>query len=64
MTRAAARLTYPEAADYLRLSERTVRRLVAERAIPFVKVRRRVLFSTTDLDRYRDAHRHDLGDTG
>jgi excisionase family DNA binding protein len=42
----------PAAADYLDVTERWVRRTVAERRLPHVKVGRYVRFRTDDLDRY------------
>jgi excisionase family DNA binding protein len=40
------------AADRLGVTERWVRRAVAERHVPFVKVGRYVRFRPADLDRY------------
>ena len=48
-------LTTDEAADYLRLSERKLYELVAERAVPCSKVTGRWLFSRTALDRWVSA---------
>lgn len=45
-------LPCPEAADVLGVSERWVRRAVAERRIPFVKVGRLIRFRRSDLDAY------------
>jgi len=45
-------LTTDEAADYLRLSERKLYELVAERAVPCSKVTGRWLFPRTALDRW------------
>ncbi len=42
------------AADYLSVTSRFVRSLVAERRIPFLKVGRFVRFDTDDLDRWLD----------
>lgn len=48
----AALLDIPAAAERLSVTERWIRRAVAERAIPFVKVGRYVRFRPDDLDRY------------
>jgi excisionase family DNA binding protein len=48
-------LTTEEAADYLRLSERKLYELVADRAVPCSKVTGRWLFSRTALDRWVSA---------
>jgi putative molybdopterin biosynthesis protein len=48
-------LTTDEAADYLRLSERKLYELVAERAVPCSKVTGRWLFPRTALDRWVSA---------
>ena len=40
------------AADYLAVSERFVRRLVAERRVPYLKLGKFVRFDTVDLDRF------------
>src|SRR5512134_2873334 len=45
-------LTTAEAADYLRLKERKLYELIAERRIPCTKATGRWLFSRTDLDRW------------
>ena len=45
-------LTTAEAADYLRLKERKLYELVAERQIPCTKVTGKWLFSRADLDRW------------
>lgn len=45
-------LSVAEAAEYLSTSERFVRRLVAERRVPFHKVGRYVRFSAVDLDAF------------
>jgi excisionase family DNA binding protein len=50
-------LTLIEAAVYLNVTERYMRRLVAERRIPFFKVGRLLRFATTDLDAYLEACR-------
>lgn len=54
-------LTYPEAAEYLTLAEKTLRNLVAAYRcpVPFVKLgsgrRAPVRFKRSDLDRYIEA---------
>ncbi|MGH9078598.1 MAG: helix-turn-helix domain-containing protein [Acidimicrobiales bacterium] len=50
-------LTLVEAAEYLNVTERYMRRLVAERRIPYFKVGRLLRFSAADLDSYFDACR-------
>lgn len=45
-------LTTAEAADYLRLKERKLYELIADRQIPCTKVTGKWLFSRTDLDRW------------
>lgn len=45
-----------EAARYIGVSERTLRSLVAERKIPFVRIRRRIIFRLVDLDRWIEEH--------
>jgi excisionase family DNA binding protein len=50
-------LTLVEAAGYLNVTERYMRRLVAERRVPYFKVGRLLRFSAADLDSYLDACR-------
>jgi len=50
-------LTIDEAADRLGTGERFVRRLIAERCVPFHKVGRHVRISSTDLDAFVAAGR-------
>jgi len=50
-------MTTDEAADYLALSARQVRRLVAERRIAFRRFGTRVRFSLEDLNEYIEASR-------
>jgi excisionase family DNA binding protein len=47
-----APLTLADAAAYLNVTERYMRRLVAERRIPFFKVGRLLRFAATDLEAY------------
>jgi len=51
-TRSASLLDTTAAAERLGVTERWVRRAVAERRLPFVKVGRYVRFRPDDLDRY------------
>ena len=50
-------LTADEVAERLHTTTRFVRRLIAERRIPFVKLGKFVRISTADLDRYVAASR-------
>jgi excisionase family DNA binding protein len=50
-------LTVAETADYLNTSVRFVRRLVAERRVPFHHVGRHVRFALSDLDAWLAAGR-------
>jgi excisionase family DNA binding protein len=50
-------LTIEQAAEFLKMSERYVRRLVAERRIPFHKLGRSVRIKTADLMAHMDAGR-------
>ena len=45
-------LTIQEAADRLRVSQRTLRREIADGRLAFVKLRSRVLIEPSELDRY------------
>jgi excisionase family DNA binding protein len=47
-------LTVTEAAAYLRVSERFIRRIVYERRIAFVKVGKFVRFERADLDGFME----------
>jgi len=53
---ASGLLTTPEAADYLRLSRRSMERLVAGRQVPVVHIGRRVLLRQADLDAFITKH--------
>ncbi len=57
-----ALLTVDQASDRLGTSTRFVRRLIAERRIPFVKLGGHVRIDTTDLDAYVAAGRVELAD--
>ncbi len=50
-------LTLPEVADLLRLSEKTVHRLVARRRMPCVRVGRSVRFVSGDVLRWLSARK-------
>jgi excisionase family DNA binding protein len=50
-------LTVDEAAAYLATKPRFIRRLIAERRIPYVKLGAHVRLDTDDLDRFVDAGR-------
>jgi excisionase family DNA binding protein len=53
--------TMTETAQWLSVPERMVRRLVAERRIPFVKVGRYVRFRPQDVQAWRDGNIHPVG---
>ena len=50
-------LTIEQAAEYLGTGERFVRRLIAQRRIPFVKLGRHVRLERSTLDAFIDAGR-------
>ena len=50
-------LDYPEAADYLQVPERFVRRLWQTRQLAAIKIGRRVRFDVRDLDAYIEQQR-------
>jgi excisionase family DNA binding protein len=50
-------LTITEAAEYLRVSVPTVRRLAAQRQMSFIKVRGSVRFTRDDVDSYLERQR-------
>jgi excisionase family DNA binding protein len=54
-------LTLPEAAAYLNVTERYMRRLVTDRRIPYFKVGRLLRFSAEDLDAFLEAGRIEPG---
>jgi excisionase family DNA binding protein len=47
-------LNLPEAADYLRVSVRTVHRLLSARRIRAARIGRRLIFKRAELDRLAD----------
>ncbi|MEV4317823.1 helix-turn-helix domain-containing protein [Actinocrispum sp. NPDC049592] len=49
--------TVPEAADYMNTTVRFVRRLIAERRIPFHRLGRHVRLKKADVDAFIDAGR-------
>jgi excisionase family DNA binding protein len=55
-------LTLPEAAAYLNVSQRFMRRLIAERRIAFYKLGRFVRFRVADLDRFLSSGRIEAAD--
>jgi excisionase family DNA binding protein len=50
-------LSVAEAANYMNVTERYVRRLIAERRVPFLKIGRHVRLRPEDLDAYLDGCR-------
>ena len=56
-------LTLGEAAEYLNVNERYMRRLVSERRIPYLKVGRLLRFSPADLDAFIEACRVEVPPT-
>lgn len=54
----SANWTLQNAAEWLGVSERMVRRLVAERRIAYVKIGRYVRFRPEDVQSYRDGNVH------
>ena len=57
---APALLAVPEIADYLHISERAVRALVAQRALPVIKIGQRIRVRRTDLDTYLTANTREV----
>jgi len=54
-TQIKAGLNFSEAAEYIGVSEMTVRRMVMRRQIVPVRIGRRVLFLRSELDRFLQA---------
>ncbi len=50
-------LTRAEAAEYLNVSPRWIKRAIEERRLPYLKLGRLVRFDLDDLDRWLDAQR-------
>jgi excisionase family DNA binding protein len=46
-----------EAAEFLKISKRSLQELVAERKIGFCKFGRNIRFSSEDLERFIESHR-------
>lgn len=57
-------LTVPEAAEMLRVSERTVRTLVAARILPVVRIGRRTLVAPESLQAFATAHENPARENG
>ncbi len=57
-------LTIAEVAEYLGVTERHIRRLVAERRIPFVKWGHLLRFDPVEIDAWIDAARRPVGRDG
>ena len=45
-------LSLPEAAEYLRISDRNLRKLTKNNKIPFYKLEGKILFKVSELDKY------------
>ena len=56
-------MTIYEAADYLKTSDRTLRRMVHEQSIPTFRVRNRIFIRQTDLDYWIQKQLDKQGDT-
>ena len=48
-------LTKDQLVQYLKLSRPTINRLMKQRAFPFIKLERRVLFRKADIDRFLES---------
>jgi excisionase family DNA binding protein len=55
------RLSQPEAARYLGISERALRRLRYDGGIPYYQIGARVVYDTADLDEYLEDNRVEAG---
>jgi len=49
-------LYVPEAADYIGISERNLRNLIAERKIRVVRIGYRIVLRLIDVDRWMESH--------
>lgn len=49
-------MTRKEVMEYLRISHQTLHKLMKQRAFPYIKLEKRVLFKKTDIDKYIEAH--------
>lgn len=47
----------PQLADYIGISVHTVNALVSQKRIPYIKLGRRVLFDSRDIDKWMDEHK-------
>ena len=45
-------LSLPEAAEYLRISDRNLRKLAKNSKLPFYKLEGKILFKVSELDKY------------
>lgn len=45
-----------DAARILKISKRTLAKIRAEGAIPFIKVRRRIIYSASDIEKYMESN--------
>lgn len=52
INRNAAIMNAPEAAEFLRISESTIRRLVKEKRVPYFRINSRCLFSRRALEQW------------
>jgi excisionase family DNA binding protein len=52
--------TVGEAAAYINVGERMIRRLIAERRVPIHRIGRHVRLAESDLDRFIEAGREDF----
>lgn len=50
-------MTPDELAEYLRISPRTIYRMVQKRELPFIKIRGRVRFQQEDIEKYLESVR-------
>lgn len=49
-------MTRKEALAYLRISRGTLLKLMKQRAFPYIKLEKRVLFKQSDIDGYLEKH--------
>ena len=57
-------LTIPELAEHLGVTQRHIRRLIAERRVPYVKWRRLIRFDPTEINAWLNQARHPEGGRG
>lgn len=48
-------LTKKEALEYLRISHDTLQRLMKNRAFPFIKLKKKVLFRRSDIEKWLES---------